>query len=362
MAANTAPRPPLTPAQKRVIKVVVTIIGALGLASFGQAFTAVSGWAYRNGFIYPWADMLPLILDGAVVASLIGAVLFTSLNMHRWWMHFVSAGLAFPTIYLNWNAGSTQSSSVAHAAVAAVYIVFAEIGQWALRSWMRREGILPHDVIRGSRWLVAPVQTCRIKMRMIKWEISSYAEALDAEKQRLRAVATARREFGRRWRTKIGGDVRLGLSLGEITAEDIKALTSRLATERRDTGAGTADPGQARDTGTPPAPPSRGTTQDSAGHAARDSRDTPRKPSRDKRPAVPKAPADPTDDATVTAAEDAALVTLDTEMRKLGRTVSSRSIYDAKDRLDIGDTTKRRSEFLAAYFKSLDSLDSASDS
>jgi hypothetical protein len=176
--------------------------------------------------------MLPLILDGAVVASLIGAVLFTSLNMHRWWMHLVSVGLAFPTIYLNWNAGGTQSSSVAHAAVASVYIVFAEIGQWALRSWMRREGILPHDVIRGSRWLVAPVQTSRIKMRMIKWEISSYAEALDAEKQRLRAVATARRLFGRRWRSRIGGDVRLGLSLGEVDADHIKALAFRLAAER----------------------------------------------------------------------------------------------------------------------------------
>jgi hypothetical protein len=229
---NATPRPPLTPAQKRVIKLVVAIIGVLGLASFGQAYSAVSGWAGAHGFHRPWSTTLPLILDGAVVASLMGAVLFTSLNMHRWWMHLVSLGLAFPTIYLNWSAGDTRTSSLAHAAVASVYIVFAEIGQWALRSWMRREGILPHDVIRGSRWLVAPVQTSRIKMRMIKWEISSYAEALDAEKKRLRAVATARRLFGRRWRSKIGGDVRLGLSLGEVDDAYIKALAFRLAAER----------------------------------------------------------------------------------------------------------------------------------
>lgn len=231
-APHTTPRPPLTPAQKNVVYLVVTIIGALGAASFGSAYNAVSTWAAANGFHHPWSTLLPLVLDGAVVASLIGGVLFTSLGMHRWWMHLVSAGLAFPTVYLNWHAGDTKTSSIAHAAVAAVYIVFAEIGQWALRSWMRREGLLPRDVIRGSRWLVSPVQTFRIWMRMIKWEITSYAEALEAEKQRLRAVATARRLFGRRWRSKIGGDVRLSLSLGEATAEDIREHAERLAAER----------------------------------------------------------------------------------------------------------------------------------
>lgn len=369
----TEKRPPLTTMQKRVVGVVVAITGLLGVASFGSSYQAVSNWAGGHNFTWPWGTMLPLILDGAVVASLTGAVLATSLNIHRWWMHLLSLLLASPTVYLNWQAGTAvghamqdRSGSIAHAAVACVYIVFAELGQWALRTWMRKEGILPHDVIRGLRWIVAPVQTSRIKIRMIKWEIPKYSEALEAEKERLRAVATARRLFGRRWRSKIGVDVRLKLSLGEVTAEHITALASRLATERRDTAAGTpvgtADPGQPQDTGTPDAPPSRDTGHDGAGHVPPGTRDTPRKPSRDRRPAAPKSPADPSDDATVTPAEDAALVALDTEMRKLGRTVSSRSIYDAKDRLGIGDTSKRRSEFLAAYFKSLDSLKSAGDS
>nr|WP_319273437.1 hypothetical protein [Streptomyces sp. ID03-2B] len=72
------------------------------------------------------------------------------------------------------------------------------------------------DKIRASRWLLAFPSTFALWRRMTLWEVTSYADALTRERERLLARAELRERHGRRWRSQTPRRERVLLKLGEL--------------------------------------------------------------------------------------------------------------------------------------------------
>ncbi|ORT59701.1 DUF2637 domain-containing protein [Streptomyces sp. CB03238] len=186
-------------------------VGALGLAS---SFDAVSAAAARWGFGEPW--MLPVGIDIAIPVFTVANLLLIRMDMALAWVRYVPWALTLVTCGLNVAAGHGLWARVAHGTMPLLWVVFSEIGAHIYAVRIGAVTGRRMDKIRASRWLLAFPSTFSLWRRMTLWEITSYAEALQREKERQLARAELRERHGRRWRSRTPRRERVLLKLGEL--------------------------------------------------------------------------------------------------------------------------------------------------
>ncbi|MFG2986140.1 DUF2637 domain-containing protein [Streptomyces sp. NPDC048258] len=208
--------PPLTWPDKILISFAILFgagVGALGLAtSFGALSRAAQAW----GFGYPW--MLPAGVDLAVPAFSAAYLVLIRLNMPLAWVRFVPWALTAVTCWLNVEAGDSLSSKLAHGTMPMLWVGFAEIVAHVYKSWIGAATGRRMESIRFLRWFLAPVSTFIIWRRMTLWEITSYAVALERERDRQLVRAELREKYGRGWRRKTPARERVLLKMGGLIA------------------------------------------------------------------------------------------------------------------------------------------------
>ncbi|MEU8677319.1 DUF2637 domain-containing protein [Streptomyces sp. NPDC048560] len=189
-------------------------VGALGLIS---SFDAVSEAAARWGFGEPW--MVPVGMDVSIPVFSVANLLLIRMDMPLAWVRFVPWVLTLVTCGLNVSAGHGTWAKVAHGTMPLLWVVFSEIGAHIYASRIGAVTGRRMDKIRASRWLLAFPSTFALWRRMTLWEITSYADALARERERVLARAELREQHGRMWRWKTPRRARVLLKLGEISPE-----------------------------------------------------------------------------------------------------------------------------------------------
>ncbi|OIJ69666.1 DUF2637 domain-containing protein [Streptomyces mangrovisoli] len=186
-------------------------VGALGLIS---SFDAVSAAALRWGFHAPW--MLPVGVDTAIPVFTVANLLLIRMDMALAWVRFVPWALTLVTCGLNIAAGHSAAAKVAHGTMPLLWVVFSEIGAHVYAVRIGAATGRRMEKIRFSRWMLAPVSTFALWRRMTLWEVTSYADALARERERLLARADLRERYGRTWRRSTPRRERVLLRLGEL--------------------------------------------------------------------------------------------------------------------------------------------------
>ncbi|MET7368415.1 DUF2637 domain-containing protein [Streptomyces sp. NPDC005566] len=186
-------------------------VGALGLIS---SFDAVSAAAARWGFSEAW--MVPVGMDVSIPVFSVANLLLIRMDMALAWVRFVPWILTLVTCGLNISAGHGLWAKVAHGTMPLLWVVFSEIGAHIYASRIGAVTGRRMDKIRASRWLFAFPSTFSLWRRMTLWEVTSYADALARERERLLARAELRERHGRRWRSQTPRRERVLLKLGEL--------------------------------------------------------------------------------------------------------------------------------------------------
>ncbi|RSN93748.1 hypothetical protein DMH26_24035 [Streptomyces sp. WAC 05379] len=186
-------------------------VGALGLIA---SFDAVSEAAARWGFGEPW--MLPVGIDVAIPVFTVANLLLIRMDMALAWVRFVPWVLTFVTCGLNVAAGQGMWAKVAHGTMPLLWVVFSEIGAHIYAVRIGAATGRRMEKIRFSRWLLSPLSTFALWRRMTLWEVTSYAVALEKERERLLARAELRERYGRRWRSQTPRRERVMLRMGEL--------------------------------------------------------------------------------------------------------------------------------------------------
>ncbi|GGW06345.1 hypothetical protein GCM10010264_28110 [Streptomyces globisporus] len=186
-------------------------VGALGLiSSFDAVSDAAAGW----GFSEAW--MVPVGMDVAIPVFSVANLLLIRMDMPLAWVRFVPWALTLVTCGLNISAGHGLWAKVAHGTMPLLWVVFSEIGAHIYASRIGAVTGRRMDKIRASRWLLAFPSTFALWRRMTLWEVTSYADALNRERERLLARAELRERHGRRWRSQTPRRERVLLKLGEL--------------------------------------------------------------------------------------------------------------------------------------------------
>lgn len=193
-------------------------VGALGLVA---SFDAVSAAALEWGFSAPW--MLPVGIDVAIPVFTVANLLLIRMDMVLAWVRFVPWVLTLITCGLNVAAGHGMWAKVAHGTMPLLWVVFSEIGAHIYAVRIGAATGRRMDKIRFGRWLLAFPSTFALWRRMTLWEITSYADALEREKERQLAHAELRETYGRRWRKHTPHRTRVLLKLGELAPATVPA-------------------------------------------------------------------------------------------------------------------------------------------
>jgi hypothetical protein len=164
----------------------------LAVAAMGYitSFDNLMTYAKKHGFLV--APALPIGLDLGIPALLLLDSLRPSAYL-RWSAWGLTAFTVFANAAVTPGGGIT--SAVLHAVMPAVAVVFFETARHL------REDPSRMDRIRFARYAVSPVRTVRLRVRMIRWEVTSYADALRLESAILLARAVLVSEYHQRvWR------------------------------------------------------------------------------------------------------------------------------------------------------------------
>ncbi|MFG2977724.1 DUF2637 domain-containing protein [Streptomyces sp. NPDC048331] len=180
-------------------------VGTLGLASSYRALekkaaapASAGGWGWGD---YAW--MLPVGVDLGILTFSIVNLLLVKADKPLGWVKWVPRVLTIVTIVLNWQTGATLEGKIGHAALAALWVVLSEIAAHLYAAHIGRlKGRREMERIRLSRWFYTPVSTQRVNRLMKVWEITSYDEALERDREISVYRSGLRKEFGRLWRFK----------------------------------------------------------------------------------------------------------------------------------------------------------------
>ncbi|UNZ22293.1 DUF2637 domain-containing protein [Streptomyces sp. 891-h] len=249
-AAEAAPATPqkwVRPGLSRVewtfvglIAVGAAVVGAIGLySSFGN----VTKHMAERGFHHP--ELVPLAVDIAIPVFGLAYLVLLRLDMALAWVRLVPVALTGVTIYLNVTSTQDIDAQVAHAALPMLWVFFTEVVAHFYRVQIGRSKQTRTDPIPFKRWLLALPSTFKLWRRMQLWEITSYHQALDMERERVRAVTQLRMTYGKSWRRKAPLDLRTELRLGLLTPHQVKPVEQSTAPAEQAPTEAASDPAPA---------------------------------------------------------------------------------------------------------------------
>ena len=204
------------------VTIVIGVMAALiALGGMVLSFRAVSV-EMVPAFGQRWAWLVPIVVDLTVFVfsgvDLVLARLDMGHPLARWTVYGATGG----TVWLNYSAGGTAAGRVAHVLMPSIWVVFVELMRHVVRRQVNLSTASHREPIPAARWFLSPWPTLKLWRRMVLWRINSYPRALDQEKMRLGAIATAREMYGRFWRFRISPLTRLQINLGEVGAGDLR--------------------------------------------------------------------------------------------------------------------------------------------
>lgn len=207
-------------------------LGGLGLySSFFAMYDKAASRASEGGWEWghaPW--MLPAGVDLSILVFSIINLLLIKFQKPMGWVKWVPRLGTVVTIVLNWSAGVTIQSQIGHAALAGLWVVLTEVVAHLYAAQIDQlHGRATMERIRFGRWIAHPIGTARIRMLMISCEITSYAEALERDKDLSAFKSGLRRKHGRRWRFKAKEEdlqvlrlVRYGMTVEQALEEPLR--------------------------------------------------------------------------------------------------------------------------------------------
>lgn len=212
----------LTPAEKRAL--VLVIAAALGVSVLGlySSYGALTVKAAQWGWHSTW--VLPIGVDLAIPAFTGLGLFLIRTDMPLAWVPWAPRALTAATVYLNWTAGSALAGRIGHAVLILLWVVFSEIAGHVYATRIGAVTGKRMEKVRRARWVLAPISTALLERRRILWEITSYAEALRRERDRLLVRAELRERHGRLWRWRAPRRERVLLRVGELAPESLSAL------------------------------------------------------------------------------------------------------------------------------------------
>lgn len=203
--------------------IIIGLVVLLGLLGFINSFARVAD-AVRPYF-GDLAPSVPLGVDIGIFAFTGLDLLMAKMNLRTRWLRLVPWSLVAATVYLNVAAENEWIGRVAHAVLPLLWVVAVEAGAHVVRvkAGLAGRGVERMDRVRFSRWILSPVSTALLWRRMILWEIRSYPQALERERDRVLALCALKDRYGWRWRWKAPRQQRALQRLGELTPVGVVA-------------------------------------------------------------------------------------------------------------------------------------------
>ncbi|MEY9210590.1 DUF2637 domain-containing protein (plasmid) [Thermobifida halotolerans] len=259
----------------------VTVAFAMSYASLYK----VAGWLRSTPLTFVNGGdlrfLFPLVLDGLIVY-------FMALDLWTEWRRirhpyyrWVAYMLAMLTLVLNVSSAEQGEGWLAHVAPPLGVILISE----GLAIWVRSMSGLHRsqpvsDRIPLGHWVTRPASATRIMRLMWGWNIRSYDEAVEMDRQRCLAYAMLKQQYGRKWRRQTpsnllwmldnGHDLKQSYELvKELTPSVPRSRTEAARLRRSGQVAATAAAGRSS---TPPVGPAAGQPKgqgtDTDGHLA----------------------------------------------------------------------------------------------
>ncbi len=208
----------LTPAQRRLVGVVVA--GAVVIAGIGFAgsYAAVRTLALHKGFGW-FANVFPIGADAGIVVLLALDLLLTWLRIPFPLLRQTAWLLTAATIAFNAAAAWPDPLGVGmHAVIPVLFVVTVEAARHAIGRIADITADRHMEPVRLARWLLAPFSTFRLWRRMKLWELRSYEEVIRREQDRLTYRARLRASYGPMWRRRAPVEALLPLRLTRFGA------------------------------------------------------------------------------------------------------------------------------------------------
>jgi len=201
----------------------VILIAALG---FSGSYTAVSALAARKGFGW-FAHAFPAGVDAGILVFLALDLLLTWRRIPYPMLRQVAWGLTAATIAFNAAAAWPDALAVGmHATIPVLFVVAVEAARHAVG---RIAEITADRFIESPpliRWLLSPISTFRIWRRMRLWQLRSYTDVIEREREAKVYRAKLRGRYGRSWRRSAQVHELLALKLARFGTSIEEALAN----------------------------------------------------------------------------------------------------------------------------------------
>lgn len=238
-APSTKERRPLSRGEKWIIALVgVPIIVGLAAFGFAMSFQTIMEYTHAQGlppspFSVPAGEepeigdywVWPLFADVFVALLLFLDWLFTRLGRDGKLFRlaaFVASGYVV-MLNISAHAEADGPARFLQAMAPVVWVVAVEAVRLLVADRVRTESGSAMDRVRVVRWVMFPVETARIRRRMVRWEITNYSAALARESAILTARSVARAELDRlgmgRSLRRLPDDVKRQLRTGLLPAK-----------------------------------------------------------------------------------------------------------------------------------------------
>ncbi len=219
-------RAPLTRTQKWLIGVVAAsaiIVAGLG---FAGSYRAVEHLAEAKGFGW-YSYGFPIGVDAGIVSILALDLVLTGLRIPFTPLRPAAWFLTAATISFNASVAWGDPIAVGmHAVTPALFVIVVEAARHAVG---RIADITAEKHIESPpiiRWLLSPVPTYRIWRRMRLWNLRSYTEVIEQQKQIKIYRARLRKQHGWKWRTAAPADQLLVFTLANFGTSVSEALAA----------------------------------------------------------------------------------------------------------------------------------------
>lgn len=223
---KAAAREPLTRTQRWLIGIVAAsaiIVAGLG---FAGSYRAVEHLAEAKGFGW-YSYGFPVGVDAGIVSILALDLVLTGLRMPFAPLRPAAWFLTAATISFNASISWPDPIAVGmHAVTPALFVIVVEAARHAVG---RIADITAEKHIESPpimRWLLSPIPTYRIWRRMRLWNLRSYTEVIEQQKQLKIYRARLRKQYGRKWRSQAPADRLLVFTLANFGTSVSDALAA----------------------------------------------------------------------------------------------------------------------------------------
>jgi hypothetical protein len=235
---HSAAATPLRLTRTHRLLVAIVLAGAVVIATIGfvGSYAAVRDLAERKGF-GEFAPFFPIGIDAGIVVLLSLDLLLTWLRIPFPLLRQTAWLLTAATVAFNAAAAWGDPLAVGmHAIIPVLFIITVEAARHAIGRITDIAADRHMEGVRLWRWILSPFPTFRLWRRMKLWELRSYQEVIDLERDRLVYQARLRARYGRAWRRKAPVEARMPLRLARYGVPLAETAATGLAAA--DTSAG----------------------------------------------------------------------------------------------------------------------------